>query len=91
MPLNPQNVLRDEPPAESMPVSLTEPKLARFEDLIVGVRVRYGSDTMLVTSKDDLRVNLENQADPRRTLSLYGGEVEGRQFEIIPAPVKATR
>jgi hypothetical protein len=57
--------------------------IATFENAEVGMRlVGYREVFLMVTSKDELRVNLE--ADDGKTLSLYAPEFDARGFEVIP-------
>lgn len=64
----------------------TSPVVATFANVAVGTRLTAGSHTLSVSAKDGLRVELYDEADPRRTISFYAPEFDARAFEVIPPP-----
>ena len=59
--------------------------IASFENTITGDKLRGGECILLVTAKDDARIDLE-AVESGRKLSLYAPEFDCRAFELIPRP-----
>lgn len=65
--------------------------VAQFKDVVVGDRLAAAWQILLVTAKDELRIDLCDESDFTRTVSFYPSEFDERAFEAIPAPEPKVR
>lgn len=63
-----------------------QPVVAHFDEIQTGAKVRQGDLILLVVDKEDSRINMHVEGDPRRKLSLYRQEFDARKFEVVPPP-----